>query len=149
MKSAAILGLLFCSLSALAFPMDGLVDLSNKPAQFQTDKNVELVVFWATWCPSCKSKISQDLPTLNKSKHVAVVLVNTEKDTERVKEFSKKQKIDLPVFVDSQKIIREKYNIVAVPSWLVFKRSSKDKPWVLAASGTAYDDEEVSKALNK
>lgn len=132
---------------SFGLPMEGLIDLSGQSAKYETEKNIELVVFWATWCPDCKSKITDELPKLQSSKDINVVLINTEKEVERVKQYLEKQNIKLTVFMDPEKKLRKELKVFAVPAWAVYKRENKKKPWSLVESDGAFDNEKVNKAL--
>ncbi|MBK9294947.1 MAG: TlpA family protein disulfide reductase [Oligoflexia bacterium] len=125
-----------------------LTDLEGKQAQIKTEKNKELVVFWATWCPDCKDKIENHLPKINASKDVSVILVNTEKDIERVKKFVEKQQVKMPVVMDLDKKLRKELKISGVPGWAVYKRENKKAPWTLITKENAYDEKKVKEALN-
>lgn len=149
MNKTIFLSFLFLGSMGLALPQEGLTGLDGKPAQLETDKNTELVVFWATWCPECKTKISEDLPKLKSSKDVGVVLINTEKEVDRVKQYLEKQNVSFPVLFDPERKLRKELKVFAVPAWAVYKRENKKKPWQLVDSGAAFDTEKVNKALGQ
>ena len=147
MKALLLLTTLFWLGTATALPLDGLTDLDGKPALFEHDKNTELVVFWATWCVTCKEKLKGDLPKLNAAKPVAVVAVNTDKDPERVKHFLEKEGITLPVLMDPSKGLRKQLKVFSVPHWAVYKREASGKPWSLVDSAPAFEWDRIDKAL--
>lgn len=80
------------------------------------------------------------------SKDVAVILVNTEKEIERVQKFVEKQQIKLPVVMDLDKKLRKELKISGVPGWAVYKRENKKAPWTLVDKGNSYDGEKIKKA---
>ena len=149
MKQIFLIFLFFRLAPALALPTDGLTDLDGKGLTFAHSKNTELVVFWATWCPTCKEKLTTFLPKLNAESKVAVVTINTDSDLDRVKHYLKKEKISLPVFVDSQRKLRKELKAFSVPHWAVYKRKDKESPWALVDTAPAFEVNRVEKAIKQ
>ncbi len=136
------------AISAHASPSTvSLEDLKGNKTTFQTEKNKLLVVFWATWCPDCKEKLKSELPELARRPDVAVLAINTEKDTDRVKAFVEREKVGVPVLFDPTKELRKELKVVAVPHWAVYLRPTAKNEWVLKDGGPAYDDARVKEAL--
>ena len=142
---------LFQTQFVLAAPMGDLVDLSGAPAAFQHNKAKELVIFWATWCPECRQKLTRELPAKIDDPEVQIITVNTEKDLDRVRSFVAEEKIKFPVFIDPKKTLRQSLAIFSVPSWAVYARSSSDAKEVLTlvASGSAFEVSKINAALGK
>jgi thiol-disulfide isomerase/thioredoxin len=122
-----------------------LTDLSGTPASITQEKDKRLVVFWATWCEECRSKLSHELPELNARKDVSVVTINTDKDEERAKDFVKKENIALPVLRDPTKNFRKELKVFSVPHWALYKKVGGE--FRLVASQPAFDYAEVMKLL--
>src|ERR1700751_1890442 len=102
MRWTALFLLLFTTSVAHADDFQ-LVDLNGKPvhlSQVSQNKDKRLIIFWATWCDECRSKLSHELPELSSRKDVSVITVNTDKDEARAREFVEKEKISLPVYRD-------------------------------------------------
>lgn len=145
----AILWIFLVTLASplVALPLEGLTDVAGTSPKVDHAKNTELVVFWATWCSTCKEKLTGDLPKLNTRADVAVITVNTDSDVERVKHYITKENITLPVLMDSSRNLRKSLKVFSVPHWAVYKRDVKGKPWNLVDSAPAFEWERIEKAL--
>jgi thiol-disulfide isomerase/thioredoxin len=124
----------------------GLEDLDGKSTQLDSQSKKVLVVFWATWCPSCRSEFSKDLPELAKLAGVEVLTVNTDTDRDRAKDFVTREKIPFKVFRDPSKAFRKQLQVLAVPHWAVYERKGTSE-WSLVSSQGAFEIEAVKKAL--
>ena len=146
MKKVIISVGFLASLFAQGVPeIEKLKDLDGKIAKLSHQKDTELVVFWATWCPECKEKLGDKLPKLDQSKEVSVVTINMDRSADRAKAYVEKEKIKLPVFRDEDKVLRSKLQVYAVPHWAVYKKSGEN--WKLIDSAPAFEWERVEKAL--
>jgi len=134
-------------IASMGLPLNGLTDLEGQAAKISHSKNTELVVFWATWCPRCKEKLTGLLPKLNEEKDLAVITINTDKEASRVKHYLEKERVTLPVFWDSSRELRKELKAFSVPHWAVYKRAGVDKPWNLVDSAPAFEWDRVEKAL--
>ncbi len=132
---------------SVALPVDGLTDLDGQGAKLNHSKNTELVVFWATWCPTCKEKLTGLLPKLNEEKDLAVITINTDKDADRVKHYLQKEGVRLPVLWDPSRALRKELKAFSVPHWAVYKRAGVDKAWSLVDSAPAFEWDRVEKAI--
>lgn len=140
----------------LALPADvNLVDINtNKEAKINNTKDKELVVFWATWCSSCLTKLKETLPQIDKRSDVSVITVNIDKDVSRAKHYIKKHDITLPVLTDTSGDYIKKMKVVAAPHWAIYKRVSDAKgssksgnTWSLVASEEGFDIDKINKLL--
>ena len=136
---------LFGCAAAHAMPTVGLTDLDGHPASLTHGKKLELVVFWATWCPECRDKLVNDLPKVNERSDVAVVTVNMDKESDRARAFVQKENIRLPVLRDEGKSLTQSLKIVAVPHWAVYRRDQKGE--ILVDSQDAFEWEKIKTAL--
>ncbi len=61
-----------------------------------------LVVFWATWCPTCK----RELPTLNplKDKGIQVVAIALNESVQAVQGYLEDHELDYPVLMTNQQV---------------------------------------------
>lgn len=138
---------LLCGLASGLPSTEGLTDLAGQPVNAETSKNLELVVFWATWCPTCKEKLTGLLPKLNADKNISVITINTDKDADRVKHYIEKEKIALPVLWDTARTLRKDLKAFSVPHWAVYRRAEAGQPWNLVDSAPAFEISRVEKAL--
>lgn len=76
-----------------------------------------LVHFWATWCPVCEMENS-NIASLAKDYPLISLASWSEGNTE-VKAYLKKEKIDMPVIVDSDGEWAKLYGVKAVPTSFV------------------------------
>ena len=149
MKSLVLFSLvIFSTVNLWSMPMDGIVDFQGKAADFKTEKNQELVVFWATWCSTCKAKLQKDLPELVKKGQVEVITVNVDEDVERARHEIDDLKVTLPVLRDPNKVLRKKLGVRVIPHWAVYRRENKTD-WKLVASAPAFEWADVQKALSQ
>lgn len=130
-----------------AIPIEHLTDLDGNSLSPIHSKNRELVVFWATWCPECKTKLKGELKELNKLKDIAVWTIGTDKDVARIKHFIEKEAIELPVFLDPNRLLRKSLNVYSVPHWVVYARKAVGQAWEVVDSGAGFEKEKVAKAL--
>ena len=88
-------------------------------AQFRgTDKAI--IFFWATWCPHRR----RELGVLNQKKEelaqkgIKIALIDIGEDTDVVKQYLQKNKVDMMVFLDKDNAVAESYHLVGVPTFL-------------------------------
>ena len=96
------------------------VELSRLVAQKPT-----LLVFWATWCPTCV----EEIPTLNdwvrKYPQMQILSINVEESRDRVKNFSEKRQIQYPVLLDSESQVAEQYGLVGIPATVLVSKGGR------------------------
>lgn len=126
----------------------GLEDLDGKAVVMDSQANRVLVVFWATWCPSCRSEFTSDLPALARLPGVEVLTVNTDSDRERAKDFVGREKLPFRVYRDPSKGLRKALQVASVPHWAVYGRKDK-ADWQLIASQGAFDLAAVKRSLTQ
>jgi thiol-disulfide isomerase/thioredoxin len=140
-----MISLLLSTALALA-DLSSLRTLEGKPVAIST-KSQQLIVFWATWCQDCRSKLRGELAELDARPDVSVLTVNTDREEERVKEFVLKEKIALPVLRDSDKSLRKALGVFSVPHWAVYRRDPNTRALALVKSQAAFDSKQVREAL--
>ena len=82
-----------------------------------------LVVFWASWCPSCRTEV----PKINqlygkyRDRGMDFVAVNVgyNDSVERAQAFAQKTGMQYPAFFDGSGKVTEQYNLIGVPTILV------------------------------
>ncbi len=132
--------------SSKAAKLSELKAFRNEKAE-STQKNRKFVLFWASWCTTCKEKLSKTLPALDQSKDVSVITVNTDKEIRRAENFIEKNQVSLPVYLDESKSLRSELKVFSVPHWAVFQRENEKAEWKLVASEAAFETESINKAL--
>ncbi len=96
-------------------PYFSLKDLSGKKVTMDQFKGKPfLLVFWATWCPTCRSEI----PALNKFAREGhtVVAIALDKDRERVTRFVKEHHIQYTVLMGSYQVTIDYGNVRFLPT---------------------------------
>lgn len=101
----------------LAKPGGGNVTLSREKAK------VIVLDFWTTWCGSCiaalpglervqKWAIENELP-------VAFYCINVKEEAKKIEKVWKKHKMSIPVLMDKNGVVREKYNVPGFPTMII------------------------------
>lgn len=147
-KIFVLLNLVFMSAT---YAIDNLNDYKYLSGDLDSikDNKKELVVFWATWCPECKEKLTNVMPKIFKENKIAILTVNTEKEIDRVKAFLEKNKILMPTINDDNKNLRKSLKIFSVPAWAVYERQNVQDPWNLVGTGSGFSEEDINKALGE
>ena len=84
-------------------------------------QNPVLLIFWATWCPSCR----EEIPALNEiyrrlsPKGLRILAVNVEETRKDILKFQKRHPMDYPVVMDQRGDVTEKFGLVGVPAALL------------------------------
>lgn len=78
---------------------------------------VTLLVFGATWCPSCRHEIPILKEYYNELKDdgLNVLAIEIQESEKKVKSFVEKQQIDYPVALDSSAGVAMLYKVVGIP----------------------------------
>ena len=93
---------------------------SVKPPQ---SKSEVLVYFWASWCPDCKSKLTNEFKNNTLYEKYDVYLVSTDKDKKKVEHFSQKHELAPYVYTDTDKSLQNALNVFSVPTIVKFLRT--------------------------
>lgn len=139
----------------LIFLLSGLAQASLKDLKTPQEKSFEaqpqtknvILIFWATWCPSCRHKLADILPKAKLDAETQLIAVNTESEVEKVKNFIVKEEIKTPVVFDTEKKLRKEINQFKTPAWAVFKISNGTETLVKTASG--FDEKEINQLVGK
>ena len=132
MKRFLVVGFLMMGLAAASCsprPKAGTVApdftlplLSNESEQMTLSEAVReqpvLLVFWASWCPSCVEEIPalNDLHEKFASKGLRIVGVDVQEDRKDVMDFAKKQPIRYPVLLDQEGKVADRFGLTGVPA---------------------------------
>mgnify|MGYP001218577283 CR=1 FL=1 len=81
---------------------------------------VTILNFWATWCPPCRGEIPEFVEFAQKyqSEKVALVAVNLQEDSKKVREFANNAGMNFPILLDSNGKVAQTYQIYAIPTTL-------------------------------
>ncbi len=115
------------------------VDIGNKAASFNlltldgkeielesfAKDKVTLLVFGATWCPSCRHEIPllKEFYTEFKDKGLNVLGIDIQESAKKVKSLVDKKKINYPVVLDSKADVARLYKVLGIPLNIVLDRN--------------------------
>lgn len=84
-----------------------------------------MLVFWATWCPTC----NEEIPVLNqwvdRYPGLQIVAVNVQESPERVRAFAKKKKIRYSILLDEEGEVAQQYGLVGIPASVLLAKGGK------------------------
>ena len=96
------------------------VDLANLVREKPT-----LLVFWATWCPTCV----EEIPLLNewseKYPGLRILAVNVQEPRTHVSEFAKHHQIRYPVVLDEEGDVAHEYGLVGIPASVLLAKGGR------------------------
>ncbi len=108
------------------FKLETLTGKDVKLADLK-EKKVIVLDFWATWCGPCVKA----LPTISevagkfKDKGVVFYAVNQAEDAETVRAFLKDQDLDVPVLLDTEGAVGDKYGARAIPQTVLIGKDGR------------------------
>jgi peroxiredoxin len=110
---------------------------------FAKDK-VTLLVFGATWCPSCRHEIPllKEFYTEFKDQGLNVLGIDIQESAKKVKSLVDKKKINYPVVLDSKADVARLYKVIGLPLNIVL-----DKNGVIVYKENRLPDKELLKKL--
>ena len=87
-----------------------------------------LLVFWATWCPSCV----EEIPTLNEwqqkesaAKNFRILAVNVQESASQIQKLFERQSIQYPVVLDKDGNVSDQYGLVGLPASVLIAKGGK------------------------
>ena len=90
-----------------------------------TGQKPTMLVFWATWCPTC----NEEIPTLNQWVRLypglQIVGIDVQESPERVRVFTEKKKFQYPVLLDEEGEVAEQYGLVGIPASVLIAQGGK------------------------
>lgn len=80
-------------------------------------ENPVLLVFWATWCPTCREEMPElnDWQETKTAKGLKILAVNVEEPKRDVEKFIKREGLKYPVAFDVEGKIANAYGLVGIP----------------------------------
>lgn len=108
-------------------PLFALSDLEGKRQSLADQRGrVVLVVFWATWCPSCVAELPA-LDRLHKTfreKGFSVLAISVDEYPKKVRDYIEKKGLTVPVLVDVEKEVSfDLYAVTALPAAFLIDRN--------------------------
>ena len=123
-----------------------LLTLDGKEVELESfaEDKVTLLVFGATWCPSCRHEIPllKEFYTEFKDKGLNVLSVYIQESAKKVKSLADKKKINYPVVLDSNADVARLYKVIGIPLNIVL-----DKNGVIVYKENSLPDKELLKKL--
>jgi len=85
-----------------------------------------LLVFWATWCPSCQDELPllSELVTKYKGK-IEIVSINAQEEATEVKKYLEQKPWNFPVLLDENGQLSNLFEVTAIPSVLLLAKGGK------------------------
>ena len=108
-------------LSTLEGPSEKVV-LSER-----VDEHPVLLVFWATWCPSCV----EEIPTLNRwhrllgPKGLQILSINVKESPDQIRRFREDHPMEYPVLLDSEGRVADRFGLGGLPVSILLERGGK------------------------
>jgi thiol-disulfide isomerase/thioredoxin len=144
-----VLGLSFLVAHAQAAQLPEFQTLDGRNVQLRTPAKRLLVYVWATWCTSCRDKLTEILPSWNRVKRAGnfdIITLNTERDLDKVKHYISKNELTLPTFFDQSRTIVREIRAFSVPHWAVYEQMAQAQ-WRLVDTSGGFDEDRVKRAL--
>lgn len=102
-------------------PFEKSVSLSTSKTISESKKaQLQLIYFWASWCPDCKDKFSSGLEKYQ-SNSVDLLTLSIEDNKEKVSKFITKNAIKYPVYYDPERRLQKELKIFSVPTVVLVK----------------------------
>lgn len=86
-----------------------------------------LLVFWASWCPSCV----EEIPAVNEiqkkfsAQGLKILAVNVEESRQEVVDFQKMHPMNYPVLLDEKGNVAEKFGLAGIPAAVLAGKGGK------------------------
>jgi len=100
-------------------------DLNGQPFDLQQSIGSKpvMLIFWASWCPSCKTEVPKinQLAAKFKGRGMDFIAVNVgyNDSVERAQAFVKKTGMSYPVYFDARGVVTEQYMLQGVPTIII------------------------------
>jgi len=116
-----------------------LNDLKGKPV---------LLNFWATWCGPCVSEMPylQEIYDEWSGKGLVLLAINGGESSSKVSNFLQNYNLSLPVLLDTEGIVAQRYNIMGIPTTFFIDKDGIIQEKVI---GAFPNKAEIEKRLSK
>ena len=134
------------ALEGKAAPDFKLTGLDDKQVSLADLKgSVAVVDFWATWCPPCRASLPHLDETYQKFKGdgLKVYAINVGEEKQQVQAFVEKTKLAVPVLLDSDSSVLQKYQGSGIPETVVIGKDGRIRK-VLVGFGEGSEDQIVA-----
>jgi len=84
-----------------------------------------LINFWATWCPPCRAEMPELLQAARDYPDLAMLAVNVAEKPALVSQFAEQFRMDVPVVVDPQGAISDRYGVRGLPTSIFLDADGK------------------------
>jgi len=134
-----IIFLIFVCFSATVFAFSGapapdkvrnftLKDLSGNDVSLDSYKGkVVLIVFFATWCPSCQDEMPklESICERYKASKFEVLAVNIKENANSVRAFADDNKLSFPVLLDSKGGVANTFKVRYIPRIFILSKAGE------------------------
>jgi cytochrome c biogenesis protein CcmG, thiol:disulfide interchange protein DsbE len=130
------------ALEGKAAPDFKLTGLDGKPVSMADLKDSVVVLdFWATWCGPCRMSLPglQKVYEAGKESGLHVFAVNLREDEDDVKAFVKETKLLVPILMDTDGKVAEKYLVQPIPQTVVIGKDGVVKKVFIGAGPDTHE----------
>ena len=114
-----------------------LYDLNGQPWEFRHHQGrLVLLDFWATWCPPCVKSLPEleQIHQQSAGQTVKIFAVNLQENETRVRSFLQSRGLSLPILMDSEGEVAQKYSIHAIPQTVIIGKNGEVQKVFVGAS---------------
>ena len=107
-----------------------------------------LLNFWATWCPPCRAEMPylQEIYEEWTGMGLVLLTINVGESSTRVKDFLETYNLSLPVLLDTNRSVANKYNITGIPTTFFIDKDGIIQEKVV---GSFRNKEQIERYLDK
>lgn len=116
---------------------------TQKSIQDSTKGRLQVIYFWASWCPDCKAKLKVDLSRYQTSE-IDFLTLSIEDKKEKVMKFVEKEKVAYPVFFDPERTLQKDLKIFSVPTVVLAKLVDGKLQIIQQVSGKDWESIDLS-----
>jgi thiol-disulfide isomerase/thioredoxin len=130
------------ALEGKAAPDFKLTSLDGKPVSMADLKDSVVVLdFWATWCGPCRMSLPglQKVYEAGKDNGLHVYAIDLREDQDDVKAFVKETKLSVPVLMDTDGKVAEKYLVQGIPQTVVIGKDGVVKKVFIGAGPDTHE----------